>query len=198
LDTGQREIIAAKEWRISQDPTHLSFIDSRIQQLSERLYAIPLSQVPPHIAAADLRYFQQKFSQQGFRCEFRSCPFFETGFRDARERKNHESQHFPTHVCTECDFSVRGFSSKAALRKHKLKHHTDPPHNSVPEELQELQEQQPEPFNPDFEPSESFNLDFSGMETSDVLENFDFDAFLHTTESPFPNSPLAFGPEFQR
>jgi hypothetical protein len=34
----------------------------------------------------------------------------------------------------------------------------------------------------EFTPNEPFNLDFSGLETSDVLENFDFDSFLHTDD----------------
>ena len=38
--------------------------------------------------------------------------------------------------------------------------------------------------------SEAFNLDFSGLETTDVLENFDFDSFLHNTEDG--NNAFAF------
>lgn len=34
---------------------------------------------------------------------------------------------------------------------------------------------------PDFAPDQGFNLDFSTLENSDVLENFDFDSFLNTT-----------------
>ena len=29
-----------------------------------------------------------------------------------------------------------------------------------------------------------YNMDFSGLESSDVLENFDFDSFLQSTDDP--------------
>jgi hypothetical protein len=38
------------------------------------------------------------------------------------------------------------------------------------------------PFgDPNF-PDQAFNLDFSGLETSDVLNDFDFDSFLNTDD----------------
>ena len=40
-------------------------------------------------------------------------------------------------------------------------------------------------------PSESFNLDFSTLESNDVLENFDFDSFLNTDDT---NGSFAFDP----
>jgi hypothetical protein len=39
---------------------------------------------------------------------------------------------------------------------------------------------------PDFDNNQNFNLDFSTLDNSDVLENFDFDSFLNTsTDDPF-------------
>ena len=35
--------------------------------------------------------------------------------------------------------------------------------------------------DPNF-PDQAFNLDFSGLETSDVLNDFDFDSFLNTDD----------------
>jgi hypothetical protein len=35
--------------------------------------------------------------------------------------------------------------------------------------------------DPNF-PDQAFNLDFSGLETSDVLNDFDFDTFLNTDD----------------
>ncbi len=40
--------------------------------------------------------------------------------------------------------------------------------------------------------NEAFNLDFSGLETTDVLENFDFDSFLHNTDDG--NNGFSFDP----
>lgn len=40
--------------------------------------------------------------------------------------------------------------------------------------------------------NEAFNLDFSGLETADVLENFDFDSFLHNTDDG--NNGFSFDP----
>ena len=36
--------------------------------------------------------------------------------------------------------------------------------------------------DPNF-PDQAFNLDFSGLDTSDVLNDFDFDTFLNTDEA---------------
>jgi hypothetical protein len=36
--------------------------------------------------------------------------------------------------------------------------------------------------DPNF-PDQAFNLDFSGLETSDVLNDFDFDTFLNTDDA---------------
>jgi hypothetical protein len=40
--------------------------------------------------------------------------------------------------------------------------------------------------------NETFNLDFSGLESTDVLENFDFDSFLHNTDDG--NNGFSFDP----
>jgi hypothetical protein len=56
---------------------------------------------------------------------------------------------------------------------------------SVPQNQQQIPPPDPMPAtqfgDPNF-PDQAFNLDFSGLETADVLNDFDFDTFLNTDD----------------
>lgn len=58
-----------------------------------------------------------------------------------------------------------------------------PPNQPMPPQPQMHQPDLSQPNGPfdSFGPDQNFNLDFSTLENSDVLENFDFDSFLNTT-----------------
>ena len=59
---------------------------------------------------------------------------------------------------------------------------------SVPQNQQQIPPQEPIPGAAQFPdhnfPDQAFNLDFSGLESADVLNDFDFDSFLNNTDDP--------------
>jgi hypothetical protein len=122
-------------WTVAQDPTYLSLLQKRLQTTHEKLLQMDGSQCPPYLALPELQAYKSVFSPQGFCCRFKSCPFFENGFSSIALRTSHETEHFPTYSCKECDFSVRGFKSKGALKRHTTRYHPRPQHEELPHEL---------------------------------------------------------------
>ena len=122
-------------WAIDRDPTHLSSLQQRLQATHERLLQMDGTQCPPYIALNNLQVYKSVFGPQGFCCRFRSCPASESGLPSIVLRTNHETQHFPTHSCKECDFSVRGFKSKGALNRHTMKYHPKLRQMELPRQL---------------------------------------------------------------
>jgi KIX domain len=93
------------------------------------------SQCPPYVALNDLQAYKSVFGPQGFCCRFRSCPASESGLPSTVLRTNHETQHFPTYTCKECDFSVRGFKSRGDLNRHTMKYHPKPQQMELSQQL---------------------------------------------------------------
>jgi hypothetical protein len=120
---------------IGRDPTYLSSLQQRLQATHEKLLQMDGSQCPPYVALNDLQAYKSVFGPQGFCCRFRSCPASESGLPSIVLRTNHETQHFPTHSCKECDFSVRGFKSKGALNRHTMKYHPKLQKMELPQQL---------------------------------------------------------------
>jgi hypothetical protein len=122
-------------WAIGRDPTHLSSLQQCLQATHEKLLQMDSSQCPPYVALNDLQAYKGVFGPQGFCCRFRSCPASESGLPSIVLRTNHETEHFPTHSCKECDFSVRGFKSKGALNRHTMKYHPKLQQMELPQQL---------------------------------------------------------------
>jgi hypothetical protein len=173
-----------------------------LQTKHEELLALDEDNHPPYINSDYLKAYKALFKSYGFCCRFKSCPASDTGFPSTKARESHETEHFPTYRCEECDFSVRGFRSKGDLVNHVNKYHANIENTELPAELLPPSPQPgqapptPNPSvppnqqkilptdqygNPNF-PGQDFNLDFSGLETAEVLKDFDFDTFLNTDD----------------
>lgn len=179
-----------------------------LQTKHEELLALDEDKHPPYINSNYLKAYKALFKSHGFCCRFKSCPASDTGFPSTKARASHETEHFPTYRCKECDFSVRGFRSKGDLVNHVNKYHANtenielpaellpsppqpgqaPPTSnpSVPQNQQQIPPPDPMPGagqsgDPNF-PDETFNLNFADLETADVLNDFDFDSFLNTDD----------------
>jgi hypothetical protein len=179
-----------------------------LQTKHEELLALDEGNHPPYINSSHLNSYKALFKSHGFCCRFKSCPASDTGFPSTKARASHETEHFPTYRCKECDFSVRGFRSKGDLSNHINKYHTSAENIELPAELlpsspqpgqapptsnksvsqnkQQIPPPDPMPGaaqfgDPNF-PDQAFNLDFSKFDTSDVLNDFDFDSFLNADD----------------
>lgn len=110
-------------------------MQKRLRTKFEDLLDLSEEQRPPYINLDDLKAFKALHKPQGFCCRFRSCPAFHNGFVSTKARTNHETEHFPTYTCKECDFSVRGFRSKGDLLRHANKYHPKIENIELPVEL---------------------------------------------------------------
>ncbi|OAL28588.1 hypothetical protein AYO22_02782 [Fonsecaea multimorphosa] len=113
---------------ISKDPISLSFAFSRFQEEFEALLAHESTDLGIKIGVglAEILDFKSRHSSGAYLCRWRGCVSALTGFSSAAERSTHEMSHEERFRCHDlaCDFSVRGFTSKAALRKHVERYHT--------------------------------------------------------------------------
>jgi hypothetical protein len=106
-----------------------------LQTKHEELLALDEDMHPPYINSNHLKAYKALFKSHGFCCRFKSCPASDTGFPSTKARASHETEHFPTYRCKECDFSVRGFRSKGDLVNHVNKYHANTENIELPAEL---------------------------------------------------------------
>jgi hypothetical protein len=106
-----------------------------LQTKHEELLALDEDKHPPYINSNYLKAYKALFKSHGFCCRFKSCPASDTGFPSTKARASHETEHFPTYRCKECDFSVRGFRSKRDLANHVNKYHANTENIELPAEL---------------------------------------------------------------
>ena len=121
---------AQEQWRLGNDETFLSLIDSRLCTITERLLMMQSSRLPPHIHEDDFNVFVSPFR---FPCRFQGCNY---QYRTVQERDAHEVSHVLTFPCLQCDFSGRGFRSRRDLERHTQKYHMSPEDFEVPDDLQ--------------------------------------------------------------
>ena len=133
-------------------------MQQNLQTKHEELLALDEDNHPPYINSNYLKTYQALFKSHGFCCRFKSCPASDTGFPSTKARASHETEHFPTYRCEECDFSVRGFRSKGDLVNHVNKYHANIENTELPAEL------------------------LPPADIEDVLNDFDFDTFLNTDD----------------
>ena len=105
---------AQEDWRLQADETHLSLIDFKIREISERLLAMTASSLPPHISMADHQAF---VNRTNFGCRFFDCTRY---FDSLGDRDAHEHTHSRSFPCLQCDW---GFKSRKDLEKHTRKYH---------------------------------------------------------------------------
>jgi hypothetical protein len=106
-----------------------------LQTKHEELLALDEDKHPPYINSNYLKAYKALFKSHGFCCRFKSCPASDTGFPSIKARASHETEHFPTYRCKECDFFVRGFRSKGDLVNHVDKYHANTESIELPAEL---------------------------------------------------------------
>ena len=121
---------AQEQWRLGNDETFLSLIDSRLCIITERLLIMQSSRLPSHIQEDDFNMFVSRFR---FPCRFQGCSY---QYRTVQERDAHEVSHVLTFPCLQCDFSGRGFRSRRDLERHTQKYHMSPEDFEVPDDLQ--------------------------------------------------------------
>jgi hypothetical protein len=127
--------LALVSWAILNDPTQLSFMQQSLQTKHEGLLTLDEDKHPPYINSNCLKAYKALFKPHGFCCRFKSCPASNAGFPSTKARASHETEHFPTYRCEECDFSVRGFRSKGDLVNHVNKYHANIENTKLPAEL---------------------------------------------------------------
>ncbi|OAP57410.1 hypothetical protein AYL99_08148 [Fonsecaea erecta] len=113
---------------ISKDPISLILAFNRFQEEFESLLAQEPSAlgVEVGLSLAEILDFRTRHSSGAYLCRWRRCVWASAGFSNAVDRSTHELSHEQRFRCHDfaCDFAVRGFTSKAALRKHVEKYHT--------------------------------------------------------------------------
>ncbi|MCJ1426586.1 hypothetical protein MMC29_004489 [Sticta canariensis] len=122
-------IEAQEDWRLLNDETFLSLIDSRLRSITERLLMMDPSNLPSHIREDDFKAFVNRF---GFSCRFHNCTHH---FGSRQDRDAHEVTHSPSFPCLECDFSQRGFRSRKDLDKHVRQYHKSMEDFEIPNSL---------------------------------------------------------------
>jgi len=121
-----------QQWQLEKDPTFLSLIDYRLASTTETLASMAESDLPAHIDKNDFAAFQAKMGLYTFLCRYRSCG---RTFVSISRRNVHELSHTPSFPCLKCDFSGRGFTSRAALEKHVQKYHKSAEDFEIPTSL---------------------------------------------------------------
>lgn len=121
---------AQEQWKLSEDGTFLSLIDSRMRNLRERLLSTPNSAIPAHIDEVEHKAFLARYR---FACRFLGCTH-ESECETARDR--HEASCRTTlFPCSQCDFSGRGFRTRRMLEQHTRTYHMAPEDFEIPPSL---------------------------------------------------------------
>jgi len=172
----------------------------------------------PGLSREELETFKTTYRTEAYTCRYSRCPRASNGFKSDKLRCQHENDvHRQSPKCTvpECKFGL-SFASNRALKSHIQKYHSLPPPKNHPQSIRRLLPPsqgpaaapappvQPAPIDTIGAPfgniaeDGSFGLDFSPLDGPDVLENFDFDSFLHTEDNGAFGSldgDLNFGPD---
>lgn len=123
---------AQERWRLGNDGTFLSLIESRLRITTERLLMMQSSRLPSHVDENDFKRF---IGRSNFPCRSQGCNY---QYRTVQERDSHEVSHVLSFPCLQCDFSGRGFRSRKDLEKHTQKYHMSPEDFEIPDDLQTM------------------------------------------------------------
>jgi len=130
---GTRQLFSSvhhqEQWRLQNDETYLSLMNSRFYEVTECLLAMRAASLPPHIERNDYLAFVNRYS---FTCRSFGC---DHTFDNIQERDDHETSHEPTFPCLQCDFYVS--KSRKGLEKHTRKYHMSPDEFQIPSSLHE-------------------------------------------------------------
>ena len=132
LERTAPDLDTQQQWQLEKDSTFLSLIDYRLTHTTETLMNMTLSDLPAHIDENEFVAFQARRGFDTFLCRYRSCGH---AFASIPRRNDHELSHTPLFPCLKCDFSGRGFKSRAALEKHHQKYHKSAEDFEVPTNL---------------------------------------------------------------
>ena len=124
------DFVAQRDWHLRKDETYLSLMQTRLEEIAERLLAMDPYNLPDHLDRKDYDTF---ISRHGFICRFFDC---EHRCNSLDERETHERSHIPSFVCPDCDFSERGFRTNSDLNRHRRLYHMSPEDFKVPNSLE--------------------------------------------------------------
>lgn len=185
--------------RLRHDPTWLSSIDVQFEADMHNLLNLPDDALPAGIDLASLSAFRNANGMASFYCRHQGCDQANSGFVTSEAREQHELCHMLRLQCQVpyCAWKGIGFKRKGHLISHKRRYHPSLEDSVIPGLGSPQQAPAIDPstragVSNEFSTSnEAFNLDFSELETTDVLENFDFDSFLQNTDG---NNGFSFDP----
>ncbi|KIX08531.1 uncharacterized protein Z518_03187 [Rhinocladiella mackenziei CBS 650.93] len=182
-----------------KDPMSISSAFSTFQHAFEALMSDkpPVSNHEMGVSETDLEKFRSRHASAPYFCCWTGCVWASTGFRTSAQRSRHEMYHEEKFRCSDptCDFAIRGFSSRQALRKHNERYHTSldnvalpkfPTSSNLARKMRQMLytvQNSPvsisSPFSfPPYSPRDA--QDFTSLKNSDGLENFD--SFLNTIQ----------------
>ena len=122
-------------WRKDNDPTCLTFIETRISNATQKLLAAPADQLPAHLDLERYQRFKRLYGWLGFRCRSSRCRNTNKLYGTDQERQQHEKSHIRSFKCTDCNSVPGGFKSASALRKHRESYHMKAQDFDIPESL---------------------------------------------------------------
>ena len=168
----------------------MSSIDAQFEADMHNLLNLPDDALLAGIDLASLSAFRSANGMASFYCRHEGCDQANSGFVTSEAREKHELCHMLRLQChvPYCAWKGIGFKSKSHLKSHERRYHPSLEDSVIPGLGSPQRAPAVDPSTragvfSDFSTSnEAFNLDFSGLETTDVLENFDFDGFLHKTD----------------
>ena len=122
------EPVDLKVLELKHDPTHLSDISQRYQQIVQFLIDCNVDELLLGSAPEMLDEFRATYLDTAYICRYRNCPRFAEGFHTADARDEHEKGHIKPLRCADplCAFFDRGFNSRTGLAKHNKKYHPKP------------------------------------------------------------------------
>ena len=130
-DTGSAHVA----WRKENDPTCLTFVETRISDATQKLLATPADQLPAHLDVESFQRFKRLYGWLGFGCRSSRCRNTNKLYGTDQERQQHEKSHIRSLRCTDCNSVPRGFKSASALRKHRESYHMKPEDFDIPHTL---------------------------------------------------------------
>ncbi|KAL9632984.1 MAG: hypothetical protein Q9164_004975 [Protoblastenia rupestris] len=119
-----------QKWLLQNDETHLTHIQLRMREITERMLRMSSSQLPSHIDHNEHKDFLDRYRLP---CRFMDCCHC---FDFIQDRDKHEASHVPSFPCPQCDFSERGFTSRKDLERHIKNYHMSAEDFEIPGDLQ--------------------------------------------------------------
>ncbi|MCJ1426374.1 hypothetical protein MMC29_004277 [Sticta canariensis] len=169
--------VARLEWHSKHDPTYLSYVKGRVSEIIQRLQGMKDADVPGHINVEELHRFQKLYNALGFHCRYLTCTCPSAVFASEQQRQQHESTHIRLYKCLDCDFSARGFTSSAKLRKHREKYHMRPEDFNIPQQIMNR-----------YTPA----ITKTSASESLLEDDFDLDALLQSTDNGFNREAVSY------